>query len=92
MQKSGSFKFRGACNDLFLLTEQELQYGIATHSSGNHAAALAHAAQLCNTFAYIVMPENAPQLKQKAVAGYGGQISYCKATLIAREQALAEIV
>ena len=63
-QKVGAFKFRGAVNAVYNLTPDELKNGVATHSSGNHAAALALAAKYRNTKAYIVMPENAPQVKK----------------------------
>lgn len=92
LQKVGAFKFRGACNAVFSLTEEEAARGVATHSSGNHAQALALAARLRGIPAYIVMPDNAPAVKKAAVAGYGGQITFCRPTLPARESALAEVV
>ena len=92
MQKVGAFKFRGACNAVLSLTEAEAASGVATHSSGNHAQALAHAAQLRGMPAYIVMPDNAPTVKKAAVAGYGGQITFCEPTLEARERTLAQVV
>ena len=73
-QKVGAFKFRGACNAVFSLSEEEAARGVATHSSGNHAAALALAARMRGIPAYIVMPRTAPEIKKKAVAGYGGII------------------
>jgi threonine dehydratase len=91
-QKAGAFKSRGACNAVFLLSEAEAQKGVATHSSGNHAAALARAAALRGIAAHIVMPRNAPVPKQRAVAGYGGRIVLCEPTLAAREQACAEVL
>ncbi len=91
-QKVGAFKFRGACNAVFSLTDEEAARGVATHSSGNHAQALALAARLRGVPAYIVMPESAPQVKKDAVAGYGGQITYCEPTLQARETALRQVV
>ncbi len=91
-QKVGAFKFRGACNAVFSLTDEEAVRGVATHSSGNHAQALALAARMRGVPAYIVMPENAPQVKKDAVAGYGGQITYCQATLEAREATLRQVV
>jgi len=91
LQKVGAFKFRGACNAVFSLPADELARGVATHSSGNHAAALALAARLRGTTAHIVMPRNAPAVKQAAVAGYGGRIVFCEPTLAAREAALAEV-
>ncbi|MCI0608560.1 MAG: pyridoxal-phosphate dependent enzyme [Anaerolineae bacterium] len=90
-QKVGAFKFRGACNAVFSLSDEEASYGVSTHSSGNHAQALALAAKLRGVPAYIVMPENAPKVKKEAVAGYGGRITYCKPTLEARESTLAHI-
>jgi threonine dehydratase len=92
LQKVGAFKFRGASNAVFSLTETEAQRGVATHSSGNHAQALALAARLRGIPAYIVMPANAPAVKRAAVAGYGGEITFCEPTLEAREATLANIV
>lgn len=91
-QKVGAFKFRGACNAVFSLTEEEAQKGVATHSSGNHAAALALAAKMRGIAAHIVMPDNSPEIKKKAVAGYGANITFCTPTLEARETTLAKIV
>ncbi len=91
-QKVGAFKFRGACNAVFSLSDAEAARGVCTHSSGNHAQALALAAQLRGIAAHIVMPENAPQVKKDAVAGYGGQITYCAPTLEAREATLRRVV
>ncbi len=91
-QKVGAFKFRGACNAVFSLTDEEASRGVATHSSGNHAQALALAARMRGIQSFIVMPENAPQVKKDAVAGYGGQIFYCAPTLEAREATLRRVV
>ncbi len=91
-QKVGAFKFRGACNAVFSLSDAEAQKGVATHSSGNHAAALALAARMRNIPAYIVMPRTAPEIKKKAVAGYGGIITFCEPTLAARESTLEAVV
>lgn len=91
LQKVGAFKFRGACNSVFSLTDQEAQNGVCTHSSGNHAAALALAARMRGIPAYIVMPENAPEIKKIAVAGYGAQITFCEPTLAARETTLKKV-
>jgi threonine dehydratase len=88
----GAFKFRGASNAVFSLSGEEAQKGVATHSSGNHAAALALAARMRNIPAYIVMPWTASEIKKKAVAGYGGIITYCEPTLAARESTLAKVV
>lgn len=91
-QKVGAFKFRGACNAVFSLSEVEGAHGVGTHSSGNHAAALALAASMRGIAAHIVMPINAPEIKKKAVAGYGASITFCKPTLEARESTLAAII
>ena len=91
MQKVGAFKFRGACNAVFSLSDEEAKCGVCTHSSGNHAQALALAARLRGIPAYIVMPNNAPQVKKDAVASYGGQITFCEPTLEARESTLDTI-
>ncbi|GAB4286051.1 MAG: pyridoxal-phosphate dependent enzyme [Marinilabiliales bacterium] len=91
-QKVGAFKFRGASNAVLSLSNEEAENGVATHSSGNHAAALALAAKNRGISAYIVMPENAPEVKKKAVAGYGTEIFYCKPTLQAREEGLKKVV
>jgi len=91
LQKVGAFKFRGACNAVFSLTEEEAERGVCTHSSGNHAQALALAARMRGIPAYIVMPNNAPSVKKNAVAGYGGQITFCAPTLEAREATLTRI-
>lgn len=92
LQKVGAFKFRGACNAVFSLSEEDAAKGVATHSSGNHAAALALAAHMRRIDAHIVMPENSPEIKKKAVAGYGAKITFCKPTLQARESTLAEVI
>ena len=91
LQKVGAFKFRGACNAVFSLIDEEAAKGVCTHSSGNHAAALALAARMRGIPAYIVMPSNAPQVKKDAVAGYGGRITFCEPTLEARESTLDRI-
>jgi len=91
-QKVGAFKFRGACNAVFSLSDKEARYGVATHSSGNHAAAVALAARLRGIPAHIVMPDNASAVKKAAVAGYGGTIVYCAPTLAARESTLERVV
>lgn len=91
-QKVGAFKFRGATNAVRSLSEEASQKGVATHSSGNHAAALALAASQRGIPAYIVMPSNAPEIKKTAVAGYGARITYCEPTLQARESTLEKVV
>jgi len=84
-QKVGAFKFRGATNAVLSLSPKERSLGVVTHSSGNHAAALALAARMNGVKANIVMPENAPDVKKNAVAGYGATITFCKPTQQARE-------
>ncbi len=91
LQKVGAFKFRGACNAVYSLSDEEAARGVCTHSSGNHAAALALAARMRGIPAYIVMPNNAPSVKKNAVAGYGGLITFCEPTLEARESTLDRI-
>ncbi len=91
-QRAGAFKFRGAFHAVSRLSEEEACRGVATHSSGNHAAALALAASLRGIPAYIVMPENAPVVKKAAVKEYGGRITFCAPTLAAREETLAAVV
>jgi threonine dehydratase len=91
LQKVGAFKFRGACNAVYSLSDAEAARGVSTHSSGNHAQALALAAKIRGIPAYIVMPNNAPTVKKDAVAGYGGIITFCEPTLAARESTLAKI-
>ena len=85
LQKAGAFKSRGACNAVFSLNDAEAALGVVTHSSGNHAAALARAAALRGIPAHIVMPSNAPAVKVAAVKHYGGVITFCEPTLTARE-------
>lgn len=92
LQKVGAFKFRGASNAVLSLSDKELQLGVATHSSGNHAAALALAAKVKNIPSYIVMPKTAPQIKKNAVQGYDAKIIYCEPTLQAREETLKKVV
>lgn len=91
-QKVGAFKARGAANAVMKLTDEQKEKGVATHSSGNHAAALARAAKVAGIPAYIVMPSNAPLIKKKAVKGYGGEIIECEPTLEARETTLDQVV
>ncbi len=90
-QKVGAFKFRGATNAVLSLSPGELAKGVGTHSSGNHAAALALAASNAGVPAYIVMPRNAPEIKKLAVAGYGGIITCCEPTLEARESTMTAV-
>ena len=90
-QEAGAFKSRGACNAVFSLTDAEAALGVVTHSSGNHAAALARAAQLRGITAHIVMPAGAPQSKVQNVGNYGGWITFCEPTLSAREAACGRV-
>jgi len=90
-QKVGAFKFRGASNAVFSLSDSDAKYGVTTHSSGNHAAALALAASIRGIPSYIVMPENAPIIKKKAVAGYGANITFCVPTQKDREETQARV-
>ena len=90
-QKVGAFKARGAFNAVLSLSDVEARAGVCTHSSGNHAAALALAASVRGCPAYIVMPSTASETKKAAVAGYGAQITLCEPTLAAREAAAAAI-
>jgi threonine dehydratase len=92
MQKVGAFKFRGACNAVFSLSDEEAARGVVCHSSGNHAQALSLAARLRGITARIVMPSNAPAVKKAAVEGYGGIITFCEPTLAAREETQARII
>ncbi len=90
-QKAGAFKFRGASNAIFSLDEKNASRGVATHSSGNHAAALALAARLRGVKCFVVMPHNAPKVKIEAVKGYGAEITFCEPTLQARESTLEKL-
>lgn len=92
LQKVGAFKARGAINSVFSIRENVLKQGVATHSSGNHGAALARAAALRGIPAHIVVPDNAPRVKQDAIREYGAQVVLCQPTLAAREATLAKIV
>lgn len=91
-QKGGAFKARGACNAVFSLPEALVRHGVATHSSGNHAGALARAARLRGVPAYIVMPDNTPLSKRAAVERQGAHITLCEPTLAARERTAAELI
>ena len=92
LQKTGSFKIRGATNAVQSLDDDAARRGVVTHSSGNHAAALARAAQSRGIPAWIVMPSNAPTVKSAAVEAYGGKITYCEPTLAARESTAQELL
>lgn len=91
-QKIGAFKIRGGMNASLQLTKEQLAKGVATHSSGNHAQALAFAAKMLGIKAYIVMPASSPQVKVNAVKGYGAEVTICAANQAAREASLQEIV
>jgi len=92
LQKVGAFKARGALNAVLGLGAEDCHGGVATHSSGNHGAALAMAAAVRELPARIVMPRNAPAVKKAAVRGYGGEIIECESTLQAREESLRQLV
>jgi threonine dehydratase len=92
LQKIGAFKIRGGMNAVLSLPEESRKKGIATHSSGNHAQAIAFAAREVGTKAFIVMPENSPKVKVDAVRGYGADIFFCEANQQAREKLLQEVV
>lgn len=92
LQKVGAFKYRGASNAVRKLTDTQATRGVVTHSSGNHAQALALAARVRGVPAYIVMPRTAPAVKKAAVEGYGGIVTACEPNLAAREAAAAELV
>lgn len=91
-QKMGAFKMRGGANAILQLTDEQRAKGVATHSSGNFAQAVALAAQKMGIPAYIVMPSSAPEVKKNAVKGYGGEVIECVPTLAARETTLAAVV
>lgn len=91
-QKVGAFKFRGACNTVFQLSDEECERGVATHSSGNHAGAIALAARLRGIKATIVMPRTAPSVKRAAVEGYGARVVLCEPTHKSRQETLDKIV
>lgn len=91
LQRGGAFKIRGASNAIMSLTEGQRRHGVATHSSGNHAQAVAIVAKELGIPAYIVMPSNAPLQKKQAVAGYGAEIIECQPNLQAREDTLRQV-
>jgi threonine dehydratase len=91
-QKIGAFKIRGGMNAALQVNTENLTKGLATHSSGNHAQAIAKAAQVLGVPAYIVMPKNSPQVKVDAVKGYGAQIIFSENTLVSREETLESVV
>lgn len=91
-QKIGAFKIRGAMNAVLSLPGDKLSKGVATHSSGNHAQALAYAARHVGAKAFIVMPDNSPKVKVNAVRGHGAEITFCEPNQQAREAALQQVV
>ena len=90
-QKVGAFKFRGGWNAISMLSDKDAEKGVCTHSSGNHAQAVAYSAQKKRIPAYIVMPNNSPNVKLEAVRGYGANVTLCEPTLEARKTTLEEI-
>jgi len=92
LQKVGAFKFRGACNTLLSLSDEQIENGIATHSSGNHGAAVALAAQLRGTSSVVVMPSNTSAVKLTAVAHYGARIVHCEPNEESRTRTLEAII
>jgi threonine dehydratase len=91
LQKTGSFKIRGATNAIFSLTEDEIRRGVIAHSSGNHGAAVACAARWRGAAASIVMPRNASPVKCRAVENYGGTITFCEPNVTARSETTARL-
>jgi threonine dehydratase len=92
LQKTGSFKIRGATNAIFSLTDEEALHGVVAPSSGNHAAAMALAARWRGIPAYIVMPSNSSAAKMRAVESYGGKITLCEPNMASRENTCAEVM
>src|SRR6266480_2568816 len=92
LQKAGAFKFRGAVNAVAQLPPDVARRGVVTHSSGNHAQALALAARLHGIPAHVVMPSNASPVKRRAVEGYGARVVECEPTLEARERTAADVL
>lgn len=91
-QKTGSFKMRGATNTILSIRPEDRVNGFATHSSGNHAQAVAYAAHLAGSKAYIVMPKNAPKVKKEAVKAYGGEIVFCEPNEASRQSTCDAII
>jgi len=92
LQRSGSFKFRGAYNAILALPDEERKNGVITHSSGNHGQALALAAKILDERAFVIMPENAPTVKREAVAGYGAMVITCAPTQSSRAEKTSEVI
>jgi threonine dehydratase len=91
LQRTGAFKFRGACNAVWALDEAEAARGVVTHSSGNHGAALALAARTRGIACHVVVPEGAVRSKLAAIEGYGATLHHCAPTIAAREAACAQV-
>jgi threonine dehydratase len=91
LQKTGSFKIRGASNAILSLSKKEAAHGIVTQSSGNHGAAVACAAAWRGVPAYIVMPQNAPRVKIRAIEAYGGKITFCEAKVSSRNEVCTQV-
>jgi len=91
LQKTGSFKIRGASNAILSLTEEQAAHGIVTQSSGNHGAAVACAAAWRGVPAFVVMPKNAPQVKVRAIEAYGGKITFCEPKVSSRNEVCARV-
>src|SRR3954463_9349269 len=91
-QKVGAFKARGATNAIFALEDETSRFGVATHSSGNHGAAVARAAKLRGIPAHIVMPSNSAKVKIRAVESYGARVVFCEPTEEAREATCADVI
>jgi threonine dehydratase len=91
-QKTGAFKYRGATNAVLSISDLQASQGVATHSSGNHAAALALAARKRGINCYVAMPRTAPKVKIEAVIQYGAEITFCEPTLQSREDSLNAII
>ena len=91
-QKMGAFKMRGASNCLLKMNQNDLRKGVATHSSGNFAQAVALIAKMTNTEAHIVMPSNAPKVKKNSTIGYGANVIDCEPTLKDRELTLKKVI
>ncbi|QDH71500.1 pyridoxal-phosphate dependent enzyme [Marilutibacter alkalisoli] len=92
LQRAGAFKFRGACNAVFSLSDEEIARGIVTQSSGNHGAAVALAARLRGTTATVVAPHSTPKIKLAAIAGYGARIVPCDTLQASRDAVTAEVL
>src|SRR5258708_2062565 len=91
LQRTGSFKIRGASNAIFSLSNDEASHGIVTPSSGNHGAAVACAAAWRGVPAYIVVPKNAPKVKVQAIEAYGGNVTFCEPTITSRTEVAARV-